>query len=220
MSREILTLASNDLACYAVATHPEFELANHTRAIIDKLEAVERGEIKRLMILCPPRHGKSMLASEIFVAWYFGRHPDRYVISASYSSDLASDFGRKVRNSSADPLHNAIFPKCKLADDSGGQQKFSTTAKGSYFAVGRGSALTGRGAHLLLLDDLIKDRAEADSEVIRKGLHDWWERCLHSTHAGRGHREHPNDVARGRSRWPSTARASWRMGCIVPARHR
>ena len=79
MSKEILHLAASDLACYAVATHPEFDLATHTRAIIDKLEAVERGEIKRPMILCPPRHGKSMLASEIFVAWYFGRHPDRFL---------------------------------------------------------------------------------------------------------------------------------------------
>jgi hypothetical protein len=115
-----------------------------------------------------------MLASEIFPAWYLGRHPDRYIVSASYSSDLASDFGRKVRNGLADPLHTAIFPKCKLSDDSGGQQKFSTTAHGNYFAVGRGSGVTGIGAHLLLLDDLIKDRAEADSEVIRKGLHDWY----------------------------------------------
>lgn len=55
MSQEILGLAASDLACYAVATHPNFELAHHTRAIIDKLEAVERGGIKRLMILCPPR---------------------------------------------------------------------------------------------------------------------------------------------------------------------
>jgi hypothetical protein len=60
MSREVLSLAATDLACYAVATHPEFELVRHTHAIIEKLEAVERGEIKRLMILCPPRHGKSM----------------------------------------------------------------------------------------------------------------------------------------------------------------
>jgi hypothetical protein len=174
MSQEILGLAANDLACFAVATHPNFEMALHTRAIIDKLEAVERGKIKRLMILCPPRHGKSMITSQIFPAWYLGRHPDRFVVCASYSTDLATDFGRATRNLVADPLHTAIFPKCKLSDDSGGQQKFNTTAGGAFFAVGRGSGLTGRGAHLLLLDDLLKDRAEADSEVIRKGLHEWY----------------------------------------------
>jgi predicted phage terminase large subunit-like protein len=174
MSQEILSLAQADLACYAVATHPNFELARHTRAIIDKLEAVESGTIRRLMIFLPPRHGKSMLTSEIFPAWYLGRHPERYVVGASYSTDLATDFGRKVRNTIADSLHTAIFPKSKLSDDSGGQQKFNTTANGAYFAVGRGSGLTGRGAHLLLLDDLLKDRAEADSDVIRKGLHEWY----------------------------------------------
>jgi hypothetical protein len=164
MSQEILGLAATDLACYAVATHPGFELARHTRAIIDKLEAVEHGKIKRLMIFLPPRHGKSMLTSEIFPAWYLGRHSDRYVVDASYSTDLATDFGRKVRNTIALPLHTAIFPKSKLSEDSGGQQKFNTTANGAYFAVGRGSGLTGRGAHLLLLDDLLKDRAEADTK--------------------------------------------------------
>jgi predicted phage terminase large subunit-like protein len=211
MSQEILGLAVNDLACFAVATHPNFELAHHTRAIIDKLEAVERGEIKRLMILCPPRHGKSMITSQIFPAWYLGRHPDRFVVCASYSTDLATDFGRATRNLVADPLHTAIFPKCKLSDDSGGQQKFNTTAGGAYFAVGRGSGLTGRGAHLLLLDDLLKDRAEADSETIRKGLHEWYgnvaytrlmpdaaivnvQTCWHEDDlAGRQLRDHPDE---------------------------
>lgn len=92
MSKEILGLASRDLACYAVATHPEFELAAHTRAIVDKLEAVERGEIKRLMVFLPPRHGKSMLSTQIFPAWFLGKNPRRYVISASYSQDLANSF--------------------------------------------------------------------------------------------------------------------------------
>jgi hypothetical protein len=198
MSKEILGLAANDLACYAVATHSNFELAHHTRAIIDKLEAVERGAIKRLMIFLPPRHGKSMLTSEIFPTWYLGRHPDRYVVGASYSMDLATDFGRKVRNAIADQLHTAVFPTCKLSDDSGGQQKFNTTANGAYFAVGRGGGLTGRGAHLLLLDDLLKDRAEADSEVIRKGAaRVVLSRRLHPPHARCRDCEHPDSLARG-----------------------
>lgn len=174
MSKEILPLASHDLACYAIAQYPAFELAAHTRAIVDKLEAVERGEIKRLMIFLPPRHGKSLLSTQIFPSWYLGRNPNHYVISASYSQDLADDFGRKVRNLVADPLHTAVFPKCLLSDDSGGMRRFNTTAGGSYFAVGRGAGLTGRGAHLLLLDDLLKDREEANSETVRRNLHEWY----------------------------------------------
>ena len=174
MSRELLHLSRNDLACYGLAVRPGFEAAPHIKAIVSRLEDIEAGRIKRLMILTAPRHGKSMITSEIFPAWYLGRHPDRYVVGASYSSDLAGDFGRKVRNTIADAVHGAIFPECQLSEDSGGAQKFATTKGGAYFAVGRGAGLTGRGAHVLIIDDAIRDRAEADSEVIRKGLHEWF----------------------------------------------
>jgi len=127
-----------------------------------------------LILLCPPRHGKSLLAAQMFPAWYLGRHPDRFAISASYGQELADDFGRKVRNLVSDPLHRAIFPGCRLSDDSSSMRRFNTTAGGSYYAVGRGGPITGRGAHLLIIDDPIKDREEAQSEAIRHGLHEWY----------------------------------------------
>jgi hypothetical protein len=74
MSREILSLASHDLACYAVAQFPAFELAVHTRLIVDKLEAIESGKIKRLMVFFSPRHGKSLLSTQLFPDWYLGKH--------------------------------------------------------------------------------------------------------------------------------------------------
>jgi len=74
----VLALARADLACYAIAQYPSFELAAHHRVIVDKLEAVERGEIQRLMFFMPPRHGKSLLATQMFPAWYLGR-PSRPV---------------------------------------------------------------------------------------------------------------------------------------------
>jgi predicted phage terminase large subunit-like protein len=172
--QEILALARDDLACYAVAMCHGFELAEHHRLIVDQLEGVERGEIKRLMISLPPRHGKSLLASQIFPGWYLGRHPDREIIIATYGQDLSDHFGRRVRDMVSDPLHRAIFPEFRLANDNASMRQFSTTQKGSYFAVGRGGALTGRGAHLLLLDDPLKDFAEACSEVTRRSLHDWY----------------------------------------------
>jgi hypothetical protein len=97
-TEELLTLAAEDLAVYAVANYPGFDFARHLQIVVEKLEAVQRGEIDRLMIFLPPRAGKSMIASQFFPAWYLGRHPDRYVISASYGQELANDFGRKVRN--------------------------------------------------------------------------------------------------------------------------
>jgi hypothetical protein len=66
----VLALGRTDLACYAIAQWPPFELAAHHRIIVEKLEAVERGEIHKLMICMPPRHGKSLLTTQMFPAWY------------------------------------------------------------------------------------------------------------------------------------------------------
>lgn len=124
-----------------------------------------------------------MLASEFFPAWYLGRNPDHYVIAATYAQDLADDFGRKVRNQIADPLFGRIFPGVSLKDDSSSVKRFhvdgprdqiTTGQHGAYFAVGVGGPLTGRGAHLLLIDDPIKNREEADSETIRRKTRDWY----------------------------------------------
>lgn len=173
-ANSLLALARADLACYSIAQWSPFELAAHHRLIVEKLEAVERGEIQRLMIFMPPRHGKSLLATQMFPAWYLGRHPDRFVISASYGQDLSDDFGRKVRNLISSPLHRTVFPTCRLADGAASMRRFNTLAGGSYYAVGRGGPITGRGAHLLILDDLLKDREEAQSEMVRRNLHQWY----------------------------------------------
>lgn len=146
---------------------------------------MERGEITRLMITMPPRHGKSMLASEFFPAWYLGRNPDHYVVSAAYAQELADDFGRKVKNQIEDPAYSAVFPGVTLAGDSRAAKRFhiqgweggyehSTKQNGAFYAVGVGGPLTGRGAHLLLIDDPVKNREEADSELIRKKTKDWY----------------------------------------------
>jgi predicted phage terminase large subunit-like protein len=172
--RELAAMAYRDLACYSIAQYPQFERAPHHELIISKLEAVERGEIKRLMIFLPPRNGKSLITSSIFPAWFLGRHPQNHVIFATYGQELSDDFGRLVRNFIADPVHQAIFPNCELSEDSAAAHRFNTTAGGAYFAVGRGGPITGRGAHLLLIDDPIKDREEANSETIRKSLHEWY----------------------------------------------
>jgi hypothetical protein len=173
-THEILNLASIDLGCYAVALWPDFEVARHHQTIIEKLEAVERGEIKRLMIFMPPRHGKSLLSTQIFPSWYLGRNPARGIITASYAQDLADDFGRRVRNLLDEPLHRATFPACRLSEDSRAANRFGTTAGGTYFSVGVGAAITGRGAHLLLIDDPIKGAEEARSETVRRSLKEWY----------------------------------------------
>jgi predicted phage terminase large subunit-like protein len=178
-------MAFSRLIAYAAYQWPSYNDAPHHRLIARHLEMVERGEITRLMITMPPRHGKSMLASEFFPAWYMGRNPDHYVVTATYAQELADDFGRKVKNQIEDDAFQQIFPGVGLADDSKSAKRFhidgnsggmehSTTQRGAFYAVGVGGPLTGRGAHLLLIDDPVKNREDADSETIRKKTKDWY----------------------------------------------
>ncbi len=138
------------------------------------LEAIERGDIDRLMIFMPPRSGKSELASRRFPAWCLGKNPRRQVICASYSSDLAVDFGRDVRNLVASNEYRVIFPEVELAQDSQAANRWHTNHGGSYIAAGVGASITGRGADLLNIDDPIKDRKEADSKLVKDQLWAWY----------------------------------------------
>jgi predicted phage terminase large subunit-like protein len=154
-------------------TNPTYQAADHHRLIADKLEAVERGEINRLMITMPPRHGKSELASRRFPSWYIGRNDNKQIIAASYNSDLANDFGREVRNIVNSPEFNKLF-KAELSPDSKAANRWHTDKGGMYVAAGVGTAITGRGADILLIDDPFKDRQEADSEITRQRVWDWY----------------------------------------------
>ena len=169
-----LEFARHSVAAYARLLWPQFERPKHIEYLTKVLHAVERGEKDRVIVTMPPRHGKSNLCSHFFPAWYLGRNPDHYVITASYAQQLADDFGRKVRNLMADPMHSAVFPGTELSEDSASVQKFATRSGGQYFAVGRGGSITGRGGHLVIVDDPIKDREEANSERVRQLLHDWF----------------------------------------------
>jgi predicted phage terminase large subunit-like protein len=120
-----------------------------------------------------PTHN-SMLTSEMFPAWYLGRNPSHQIIFATYNQQFASDFGRKVRNHMDNEDYKIIFPTTVIADDSSAANRFHTTRGGVYYAVGAGSSITGRGAHVLLIDDLIKNQEEADSSLIRQKHKDWY----------------------------------------------
>jgi len=165
--------ATESLIPFTEFTLPQYKPAAHHVLIAEKLEALERGEIDRLMINMPPRHGKSELASRRFPAWFLGRNPGKSVIAASYNSDLATDFGRQVRNIVAAPEYGRLFDVA-LSDDSRAANRWNTADGGTYVAAGVGTAITGRGADILLIDDPLKDREEADSEVQRQKIWDWY----------------------------------------------
>lgn len=121
----------------------------------------------------PPRHGKSELASRRFPAWFLGNNPDKQIIAASYNSELASDFGREVRNIVGSPEYNRLFG-ISLSADSQAANRWHTNKGGMYVAAGVGTAITGRGAHRALIDDPFKDAEEADSEIIRDKVWNWY----------------------------------------------
>ena len=169
----IASLANSNLISFSFANYRGFKSGHHIRILADKLEKVERGEIKRLIVTMPPRHCKSLLCSQLFPAWYLGRNASKQIICATYSDELSRDFGRKVRNILNTQEYQAIF-NTKLAEDSAAINKFNTTKEGVYIGTGVGGSITGRGADLFLIDDPIKGREEADSEVMRKKLWEWY----------------------------------------------
>lgn len=166
--------ARSHLIDFTLYTKSNYRGGQHHLAIAEKLEAVERGEIKRLLVMAPPRHGKTELVSRRFPAWFLGRHPDLDFISASYGQELALDFGRDVRNIVSMPEYRAIFPAVRLAADSQAKDRWHVSGGGGYVAAGVGTAITGRGAHIFNIDDPVKDRASAESELQRKATWDWY----------------------------------------------
>lgn len=151
-----------------------FSVSRHHLAIIDKLEALERRDIKRLIVTVPPRHGKTQLTSRGFPAWYLGRNPDHEIIVASYAAELAQSISRNIRDQIRDEEYWP-FPGIKLKD---GQQTVKDWGidgyRGGLVAAGVRGGLTGRGADLLIIDDPIKDRQDADSTTMREAMLEWF----------------------------------------------
>ena len=158
--------ARRDLIQFCKRMQSDYKVGKHHRILGDLLMEIEQGREydyagkplsntgkDRICVNMPPRHGKSQLVSIYFPAWFLGRNPDKKVLMVSHTTDLAVDFGRKVRNLIGTPQYQEIFPNTKLAVDSKSAGRWNTSEGGEYFACGVGSALAGRGAHLLLVDD-------------------------------------------------------------------
>lgn len=150
-----------------------YKPATHHRLLIEKLEALERGEIDRLMVCMPPGSAKSTYASVEFPAWFLGRNPKKSVIAASHTQELAERFGRRVRNIVASEEFSRVFG-VGVADDSSSAGRWDTTKGGEYFAAGVGGSITGRRADLGLIDDPVKSREDADSDRSREKAWDWY----------------------------------------------
>lgn len=189
MAKKAILESRDDLLTFAKYMRPDMKaqddasrsayiVGKHHAYIGEQLERLERGDIKRLIISCPPRHGKSELALKTFVPWVMGRNPSWHVISATYNSTFAEDFGRSVRDIVQDPRYSRVFPQTKLKDGAQSVSRLETTDQAQAHFVGRGGSLTGRGGHLIAVDDPYKDRVEADSPTTRNSLWSWWTQVL------------------------------------------
>jgi len=168
ISRE---LARRELASFCERMDPTYERARHADLLIEHLEAVERGDIRRLAVFMPPRHSKTYHVSERFPAWFLGRNPSAKVILASYGAELAERNSRVVRNL----LTDERWPfGVGVAQDSAAVNRWATDRLGEVIAAGVGGAMTGFGADLLVIDDPVKGRAEADSETYRESAWVWY----------------------------------------------
>jgi predicted phage terminase large subunit-like protein len=128
----------------------------------------------RLMLLMPPRAGKSLLASQMFPAWHLGRHPDHELIACSYNVSLAMSFSRKVKEILSDPAYHPVFDTRLDPENQSAEMWGVHGHRGGYVAAGVGGGITGRGAHCLIIDDSLKNSEEADSAETRDKLWDWY----------------------------------------------
>ncbi len=135
---------------------------------------VAAGLSPRLMLLMPPRHGKSEIASKMFPAWHLGRHPDHEIIACSYNISLAMGFSKKIKALFDDPAYQTVFD-ARLNPDNRSTEEWAIAGDtGGYVAAGVGGGITGKGAHVLTIDDPIKNAEEADSATTRESLWDWY----------------------------------------------
>lgn len=152
----------------------------------DKLMAVERGEILRLIISVQPRVGKSELVSRRLPTWFVGRDPYRQVIVAACTDDLALDFGRECREVMRSPFYQQVFPGVMLRKGNASAERLQTVRGGILTFAGTGSTITGRGGDLICVDDPIKSADEARSPAKRNSTWTWFTQTLMSRVMGTG----------------------------------
>ena len=130
-----------------------FIWGRHHEIMAEAFEDIASGKIKRLIINMPPRHTKSEFASYLLPAWFLGKYPEKKIIQTAHTAELATGFGRKVRNLFQDEMFTDIFPDVTLRQDSKAAGRWNTNKGGDYFSIGVGGAVTGKGADLLIIDD-------------------------------------------------------------------
>ena len=147
----------------------------HLALIIELLLYVVQGRLSRLMVFCPPRHGKSELISYYFLAWYLGNFPDKKVILTTHTASFSRKWGRRVRNLLKKYGLTLFEQEIQLSEDSQAASNWNIKDhEGGLFTSGTGGAILGEGANLFLIDDPTKGFKKANSKTHQQELNDWW----------------------------------------------
>ena len=167
--------SQKDFMAFTKAVWPEFIHGRHHKQMAEAFEKVANGELKRLIINLAPRHTKSEMASWLLPAWWMGRNPEHKIMQISHTADLAEGFGRKVRNLVDSKVYSDVFPQTQLSKDSTAAARWNTSKGGTYIAMGVGGAVAGKGANLLILDDLISEQeGKSLSPVPFNNVYDYY----------------------------------------------
>lgn len=177
-------LAKRHLLAFVMRYEPNYKAGWVHKVICEKLmkfsEDVVAGKSPRLMITMPPRHGKSLLASQYFPAWHLGNHPEHEFINTSYAQALQMDFSRKIQELIRSPDYGLLFDGLSIMKNNEAVERWGLANNkglrtgGGILAAGVGGPITGRGAHILLIDDPVKNREEAESVTVREGAKSWY----------------------------------------------
>jgi predicted phage terminase large subunit-like protein len=166
------SLIQNDFMSFVKHVWPDFVEGKHHKIIADKFNKLAEGKIKRLIINMPPRHTKSEFASYLLPAWMVGRDPKLKIIQSTHTTELAVRFGRKAKTLMDSEEYKQVF-KTRLREDSQAAGKWETQQGGEYYAAGVGSAITGRGANLLIIDDPHSEQDALNMQALERA-YEWY----------------------------------------------
>jgi predicted phage terminase large subunit-like protein len=162
----------NDFMAFVKHMWPEFIEGSHHKIIAEKFNKIARGELKRIIINMPPRHTKSEFSSFMLPAWMIGRNPKLKIIQSTHTTELAVRFGRKAKTLMDTDEYTKVF-KTRLRQDSQAAGKWETQQGGEYYAAGVGSAITGRGADLLIIDDPHSEQDAMNADALERA-YEWY----------------------------------------------
>lgn len=166
--------ASQHLAEYARRVVGVIPAAHHV-LICGAIDDLMGDEYDELIILAPPGSAKSTYTSVAFASYYLGRWPRNHILTASYSSELAEKWGRKVRGIVDSKEHQMVFPSSQLSRESAAAGRWSTTLGGEFYGAGVGGGILGFRADLGLIDDPISGFEQAQSESQLEKMRGWYE---------------------------------------------